>query len=748
MAKAIRIVLFVLGGLVALLVAAVVAILLFVDPNDYRDDIGRAVQRATGRELAIGAIDLSLYPWLGVRLRQAELGNAPGFEGPFARMEEVDVRVRLLPLLRRDVEVSNVVLRGLALNLGRDARGAGNWEDLTRPAPESVEEKPEQQAKTGAPAISSLAIGGVEIVDARVVWDDRQAGARQEISEFDLRSSSIALDRPFDLSLSFNAASDAPPLKAQVALRTRVAPDLAQRQFQLQGLALEVNAQSRELIPLGAVKARLAGDVSADLGREQYRVKGLVLDVDTDGKGELPLGPLQARLAAEVAADLAAQSLHVSGLRLSALGVQLDGEARGERILEDIALSGTLRSNTFSARELLDKLGIKLQTADPKALSQAALELGFKAGAGGAAVEGLKARLDDTTLSGSASVSDFARPAIRFALKLDALDADRYLPPPAPAAAAPAAASAPAAPLELPMETLRGLNVEGSLGAGRIKISNVKLSELSATIKAREGVLALSPVAARLYDGGFQGAVQLDARQDVPVFRLDEKLAGVKIGPLLKDLLDLDLVEGTADVESGLTTRGLTVAALKSALDGSGKFVLNDGAVKGINIVYEVEKARALLKGESAPPREANKTDFAELKGGFTVKGGVVDNQDLQASAPLLRVRGKGSADLNAETLDYRVDVSVVATLKGQGGKALDELRGLTVPLRIHGPFAEPKVRVELDKALKGKAEAAIEKEKQKIEERVEKKLDEKREELKQEAGEKAKEQLKKLLKF
>ena len=66
-----------------------------------------------------------------------------------------------------------------------------------------------------------------------------------------------------------------------------------------------------------------------------------------------------------------------------------------------------------------------------------------------------------------------------------------------------------------------------------------------------------------------------------------------------------------------------------------------------------------------------------------------------------LRVNGKGKADLNSDEVDYRVYAKLVGSTEGQQGGAAKDLAGLTIPVRIKGPFTGPKIDVQLDEMLK-----------------------------------------------
>ena len=92
---------------VVLIGAAAVLVPMFFDPNDHKDRIAQAVKDATGRDLNLkGDIGLSVFPWIAIDLGAVELSNPPGFDGPaFAETEGAKVRVKLMPLLKRQVEM-------------------------------------------------------------------------------------------------------------------------------------------------------------------------------------------------------------------------------------------------------------------------------------------------------------------------------------------------------------------------------------------------------------------------------------------------------------------------------------------------------------------------------------------------------------------------------------------------------------------------------------------------------------------
>ena len=694
------------AALLGLLLLLAAAILLLVDPNDYRDDITAAVQDATGRELNIeGDLSLSLFPWLGLSLGETRLSNAAGegVEKDFARVESVDINVKLLPLLQQRIEMKTLHLRGLRVNLSRTADGRSNWDDLLRPSTDDIS----QPAKSSAgesetkPALA-LAIGGINIEDAQIVWDDRQAGQRIEVDRFFLRTGPIAPGAPIDIELRTRLAMSEPALHTPIELKGRLTFDLSAQRYRLDGLDVSLNMQS-EL---------------------------------------LPVSPLNVRLRGNIDADIAQQRVQLAGLQLQTLGLTANAELNIQEILSIPQAKGQLSLAGFSPRELTKMLAIELpESTDSSVLNKAALNLDFTGSADAMNVSSLDVVLDDSQLTGSLSVENFSQPAVRFDLMLDDMDVDRYLPP-ATESPSPAPTATTAEAPQLPLDLLRGLDVKGKLRAGKIKLANARLADIVLGVTAKSGTIQLLPLQADLYKGQYRGHMVLDVREDIPKISADEKISAVQIGPLLKDVLGDDKASGTINLAAKITTLGITPEVISKNLNGTANFELNDGAIKGVNLGQMIREAYAKIKKKPAPEKTDNQTDFAQMSGSVTIRNGVVDNQDLQIKSPMLRVTGKGRVDLPKQRIDYLLNASIVETDQGQGGKDVSELKALTIPIKVSGTFAEPKFKLDLAPVLKAKAKTELKRQKEKLEKEVDQKLKEEKARAKKKAEKKLKEKL------
>jgi AsmA protein len=724
--------------LVILVIAAIIVIPLVVDPNDFKDEIAAQVKQATGRDLQLGGdIGLSVFPWLGLELNGLQLSNAPGFgDRPFAAVDHAQVRAKLVPLLKNQLKVDKMQVEGLRLYLAKAEDGRTNWDDLAGADRAASAEVPQSGSGEVPQALASLAIGGLEVKDSQVIWDDRSAGQRYEVSDFSLDTGAISPGQPLDLELSFVLDSAQPALKARVRLSGRVESDPSLQRIRISSLELKAS----ELQAQGLTgEASLSGALDADLPAQRYAVDGMKLGLQLKGEG-LPEAGAAAELVARIVADLQNQTVDVSDLRLDSGRLQLTGELHGTAIQTAPNFVGDLAVAQFSPRQLLQDLGMRApETADPDVLERASAVFHLQSTPDAVNLDKLALALDDTRLDGKVRLLNPGRPAVRFDLQVDAIDLDRYLPPAAeqpegqaaepqpPAPSVPAESPSPA-PL-FPVETLRALDLEGVFRVGKLVIQKLQAREIELTVKSKDGRLQLNDRVKQFYDGSLNGSVKLDVTGANPQLSIDQHMASLQAGPLLQDLTGKDQLTGTGQFNATLNASGQSAEAMKRTLGGKLDFRFENGAVKGVNLARTIREAKARYSGKPLPPSdEPEQTDFSELSGSGVVTKGVLDNQDLLAKSPYLRVTGKGQANLVSESLDYTVTAVVVSTEKGQGGEGLEELKGIPVPVHVTGSFAKPKYGVdwktvvvetqkgklgdkvdkELDRALEGKVDEGV----------------------------------------
>jgi AsmA protein len=465
-----------------------------------------------------------------------------------------------------------------------------------------------------------------------------------------------------------------------------------------------------------------------------YTLTNLKLALDAKGK-TLPNGQVQLSVAATpLVVNLKQQTLQISALDISTLGLGIKGDLNGKAIMGDKPqFNGALSIADFNARELIKALGQpEPQMADDKALTRVGASFELAATTSSASLNNLKAKLDDTSLTGKLAVTDFASQAVTFDLTLDEINLDRYLPPADTNKAAQPAAAQPAAaggqePELFPVETLRKLNANGIARIGKLTKDNLKVSDIVVKVNANGGKVNVKPTAS-LYQGKLDSDVTIDASQKTPTLKLGTNLAGVQIEPLLKDMQGEAKLAGTTNAKVNVSAVGNTESALKKTLNGTANFSFTDGALVGVNIAQIIREGLAKLKGQSIQKsNEPEQTDFSSLGGSAKITNGVIDNRDFNMRSPLLRATGAGTVDLVNEQLDYLLSAKIVGSLQGQGGKELEQLKGVTIPVKITGPFSKPSYKPDLSAVVsdqvKEKAKAQVEEKKKEVEEKLQDKL-------------------------
>jgi len=160
-------------------------------------------------------------------------------------------------------------------------------------------------------------------------------------------------------------------------------------------------------------------------------------------------------------------------------------------------------------------------------------------------------------------------------------------------------------------------------------------------------------------------------------------------------------ISGKGHFNAALTTTGQDADVMKKRLNGKMSFSFKDGAIKGFNIGKFLRRLKSIKENISYKVSEKEETDFTELTGNPTVTNGVVTLNDLDGKSPALRLQGKGIlADLVNERIDYTASATVVETSKGQAGKNLEKLKGITIPIHIKGLLQNPKIKPDIRKVI------------------------------------------------
>jgi len=661
-----------------LVLAVALYLIISFDPNNYRAEISARVQAETGRSLTLqDDIELQLFPWIGLKLGTTRLSGPANFSAPSF------------------ITVRSARIRVKLLPLLQ------------------------QRLEVDTITLEGLEVNLLTTTDGRNNWDFAPDSAETPA---------------YTEAGSTSQPSATPPATAQTRLRIN-GLDIRDATLIWEDAASQTRL-SLEQLTLSSGPIDLADPDSAIAIDAAFQLSGK----------PLPEQALAIKLGSRITLDTRQQTVKLARLQLQAGELQLAGNIDASGLDSTPGFSGKLELVPFNPRPLMQQFGMTVPaTRDPTALTSVAASLQFAGDGKHLEIRELSVQLDETLLEGQLAATFEPVLASTFTLALGKLDIDRYLPPatgPTSTADNTRSANDPApATFDLPLEWLRTLNLQGQTRIDTIKAANLRASNIATTISARDGLIRLHPLQADLYQGHTEGTLQLDARPQKPRFLIQQKLAGFQAEPFLRDLLDSARVAGRTDMHLDLSGQGNSLDELTHSLNGKADFRFNDGAVKGLNIADMIRRTQAKLDKRPVPEATTQQTDFTSLSASITINNGVVNNQDLSAQAPFLRISGSGKADLVKEHLDYRLRAKVVEDTQGQGGADLASLRGTEIPIRIRGPLTDPSIKLDsavIKDKLRRQAGESIKKE-------IQEKGDDIKSQLQEQARDKLKQKLKKL---
>ncbi|MDI6796255.1 MAG: AsmA family protein [Desulfatibacillaceae bacterium] len=648
---------------VFIIVAAMFAWVAFVfDPNDHKDRISAAVLDATGRKLSIdGDLSLSLFPRLGVELPALALENAPGFnKAPMFAIESASAKIELLPLLKKQIRVGKVSLNGLEANLAVNEQGQNNWQDIAdRLASEQKPSaRPEPAEEGDGFEMQDFSLEGIEVTEGRLFYNDAKAGAEYEVRGLSLSTGAIEQNKDVSFSAGLTLVASEPEVTLAISAKGL--------------LAFDSKAQTLALKPL---EASFDASGSAVPGQRQ-----------------------EGQLLVRAVLDNKAGTLNISELLANAAGAKIKASAVVKGLDSDIAYTGNLSLEKTNLKNLLAKLGITLETSDSKALSSLEAKAAFSGGRDSISLADINTKLDDTTLLGRASITNFSNPAISFDVEADSLNADRYLPPSTDSQKQKdAGKKEPSTEQEIPIEALKKLNLVGSARLGELVVKKITTKNASVRITAKNGLIRLENLNADFYQGKIAATATVDARQSPLKINFAPKADAISFGPLLADFLGKETLTGLGRFSADISASGATTTQLLKSLGGNAAFLVENGTVKGINVAELVRGAWAMVKGESqATDGSRGQTDFVSLSANIGIEQGIAKNSNLALASPLFNISGQGQADLASKTVDYLIQANATQALQGLGSIGGINLSTLPVPIAIVGSFEKLSYRPDV----------------------------------------------------
>jgi AsmA protein len=642
------------AGLLVLLVIAAAGFLYTFDANSYKHEIAGLAEAVTGRPISIaGDMDISLYPWIGIKVNEVTIENSAGFSRrTFATIGQLDVSVKIVPLLQKRLEIDRLVLHRLAVNFEKNAEGKTNWSDIS-----GASGNGEVESRLG---LAGLSVGRIDLKEARLGWLDAGTGRQFTISKMSLATKAIVKGEPLPLELKALVENSQPEWVAAVNAKTELVfrPDSAV--VDAKGLKLG----ARALLP------------------------------------DSEIGKIKIAMVADSSVDLQTHSAKVTNAKLGLLGLVMAGTFDVENLFSSPVVQGPVKVKPFEAAKLAEHLKLELpQLANPESLKSVSLAAKFKTDFGSVHLDDITAEVDQSQVSGYVHVAGLSEPVVQYELQADRINLDDYMP---------VADESGKAGALIPLDFVRAAALDGLIDIETAVVGGIEVNDLQVTSSIENGILTANPAMMRVHDGEVSAALRFDARE-TPTLQVTAEVRRVdadgSLNPLLTSIIgdQAPVISGQVDADINLSAIGFSIAALQRSAKGTAKLGMAGGSVTGIDFNYASQSVVAdyaerndfrvsrTFNEEYVPDRV---TPFESLNASFKIGRGRLVNEDFLMVSKDVNVNGSGSIDFVNRRLDYRPEIDMHAK---KTGNIRDKLRDHPMMYHAHGPFGA--IRCDFDLA-------------------------------------------------
>ncbi|MEP3784441.1 AsmA family protein [Ascidiaceihabitans sp.] len=557
--------------------------------------------------------------------------------------------------------------------------------------------------------VLGASVGGLEVGNAEwsrqgamltaknaAVGIDALALLRGEISITNIEATSptIRLESRKDgrASWQFSDASGEAVIETETA-PSREAQAISIKRLEITDATLIYDAEGSDLVSYSGVDLELDwperlghADISATL-----RPAGQDVDVQAriDGFSGFIAGQVQG-----VSANIAAGggTLSLNGRASTA------GDVAGKLALNLPNTDNFLTAVGLNALDLPSALGASMALeADVTLTSDRRLSL-----------RGMRVDLGGNAISGAADVSLNGVPQVNAQLSAGALDLTSATGGGSAGDGSSDAVNAGWSKARIDASGLAAFNGEIGLTATSIDLGTFKLGTTRTLIKNENSRIVFELREVQAYGGTVSGQFVMNNRNGLSV---GGKIFAnsISMKPLLGDAAGITRLNGAGDAEVSFLASGNSVQSIMNSMSGKGALKLGKGTIEGLDL-------NALMGNGKG---SGGTTVFDSLVATFDMKDGNLRNDDLLFSLPNYEARGKGRVGLGAQDIDYVFTPTALRANSGQG---------LAIPVKVTGPWADPKIRPDL----KAVIDLNFSKEKERIEQRAREKVEQK---LKDELG-------------
>jgi AsmA protein len=705
MNKLLKILLFVIGAIVTLSVAATIAISLLVDAGTINNEVKAIVKQQTGGNLDIkGGMSWSIYPEISLSLANVSYTNG-GEQQPLARLDALKLSVALMPLFSGSVNVSGISLDGMTLNLVVANDGSQNWQQNKPVTSAPATTQQPAAAQTSSASNMSIAIETISITNANINYNDLSTGNSAALSNFSFNSSKAnVVGKAFPMTVGFSLKATKPNAAVVVDLTANMAVNAANSTLSLEDLVIYKQVKLDATNGNMNIAANVAGNLSADGVSEVLSITGLTVTANVSGDttgGET----LTISFTGDLSADNKAGKFELSNYQLDAVDLTINGSIKGTKIGDEFSVSGPIAIAEFDLKKLLTTLSQSPPTTINKdALTKVSLSADLNYQGSSAMLQQLTINLDQSNITGFAGLTNIDQQFVVADLTIDSINLDDYMSPTAEPAANDETASASSNTTEtpLPLEDLKAINALIKIAINKFVINGLDATNFNLNTRANLGLVELKNLSVDLYNGEIKTTGLLDARPTLATLKAKVNINGVEMKPVLSAVSEVDWLNGKTNLNANITTKGNTVEAWQRGLNGSANFAMTNLLAEGISIDKQLCQSIALIKGKTLSNQWSENTALDNLNGKIRFINGTMQNDSLTGGSSTIKLTGNGWLSPEKNKMNYKLGVQITGDQISQDPacEVNKRYRDISWPLQCKGQLdTEPKNLCGIDQS-------------------------------------------------
>lgn len=641
----------IVAGIIFLFAIGIIAILVIVDPNDYKKQIANMVKEKTGHSLTInGAISLSVFPSIGLKVKDISLSGYTGFENkPLITAKEVSISAKLFPLLLKRLETKSISLTQAQVTLVRNAQGKTNWQGLiagSSNSPQniktasSVKQAGDNNKDTDANVKFDIAT--IKLVDSSIAYTDAQTGENYYFSNININSSGISKRELEQLHVSFDYYPDAQKKRkpAKIIFTSSVKANQSLDSILFEKFTLQIG------------KMTLHGHLNTSLGKSGQTLTG-TLKTNTFSPKKLiaTLGPPVNTTDPNALESMQASfklKYSNSNLRLSAIQLRLDDT----KMTGSIGARLSKNAPFFSYKLNIDKINFNRYLPKEGELAEQ------------------KRKLTKSHINAPGKSKHKKN-----------------------------------APVIIPITFLRSINASGMLSINQLTVSAITATSVKMPFSAQKGLIKFEKVSAKLYGGHYNGNITVDVSGKIPKISINESLTAIKgksvyrfLKPYLKFGRYLTNITGETNLSLNISTHGFRQKQLIKNANGSAAINIKNGRLHGLNIENFACNLVELTRGRQGKRSPNNFTAFKLIKGNYKINKGVFSGNDfsLNGTDGLIQISGEGWGDMVNDRISYNIKADLVYSRCRAKAPKNSASKKRTLAIKIKGRLSDPKVKADI----------------------------------------------------